>query len=165
MDLFEALKRRYSLREYSERPVSRSDLEKIVEVAVLAPTARNEQPWEFVVVTDKETLKDLARITDHGKFLERAAASIIVLCKDTKYYLEDGCAATENIILAAAGLGIGSCWIAGDKKPYGEDIKKRVGAPAELRLISILALGYPKEGGVFRRDKRGVKEILHWEKF
>ncbi|PIQ88224.1 MAG: nitroreductase family protein [Candidatus Omnitrophica bacterium CG11_big_fil_rev_8_21_14_0_20_42_13] len=164
MDFFEAIKKRCSVREYSEKPVKKEDIEKIVGCARLAPTARGEQPWEFVVVTDKKELAEIADMTDHGKFLKGASAGIIVLCKDTKYYLEDGSAATENILLAAAALGIGSCWVAGDKKPYADKIREYLGAGPGYKLVSIVSLGYPK-GGFIAHKKREVSQVLHLDKF
>lgn len=164
MDFFEAVKKRRSIREYSDMPVKREDLEKIIDCARLAPSARREEPWEFVVITDKKELVKIADMTDHGKFLKGAAAGIIVLCKDTKYYLEDGCAATENILLAGASLGIGSCWIAGDKKQYADKIREYIGAPAAYKLVTIISLGYPK-AGFTPHKKREVSEVSHFEKF
>jgi len=164
MEFFEVIKKRCSIREYSDKPIKKEDLEKIIDCARLAPTARKEEPWEFIVITDKKELAEIAEITDYGKFLKDAAAGIIVLCKDTKYYLEDGCAATENILLAAASLGIGTCWIAGDKKPYAEKIREYLGAPAGYKLVSILSLGYPKAEPT-PHQKREVSQVLHFEKF
>jgi len=164
MDFFEAVRTRCSIREYSDKLIKKEELEKIIDCARLAPTARAEQPWEFVAVTDKAELVKIAEMTDHGKFLKSAAAGIIVLCKETKYYLEDGCAATENILLSAANLGIGSCWIAGDKKPYAEKIREYIGAPADYKLVSIISLGYPKSG-FSPRKKRELSEVLHFEKY
>jgi len=164
MDTFDAIRKRISVREYADRPVEKEKLEKIIDAGRLAPTARGEEPWEFIVVTKKDKLKELADIADHGKFLAGASAAIAVFCKDTKYYLEDGCAATENILVAAADLGISSCWVAGDKKHYCPDIARALGVPEDLKLISILSLGYPKTVPVPHK-KRPLKELLHWEKF
>jgi len=164
MDTFDAIKKRASVREYTDKPIEREKLEKIVDAGRLAPTARAEEPWEFVVVTKKEKIKELANITDHGKFLAGGSAAIVVFCKDTKYYLEDGCAATENMLLAATDLGVASCWIAGDKKFYCSDIARAVGAPENLKLISIISLGYPKAEPTAHK-KRSLKEVLHWEAF
>lgn len=164
MDTFDAFKNRISVREYGERPVEKEKLEKIVDAGRLAPTARGEQPWEFVVVTGREKLKELADITDHGKFMAGATAAIVIFCKDTKYYLEDGCAATENILLAATAQGIASCWIAGDKKEYGSKIAKALNVPQSFKLISILSLGYPKTNPD-PHQKRPLKEVIHWEEF
>lgn len=164
MDTFNAIRKRISVREYADRPLENEKLEKIVDAGRLAPTARAEEPWEFVVVTKKEKLWQLADITDHGKFLAEASAAIVIFCKDTKYYLEDGCAATENMLVAAADLDVSSCWIAGDKKLYCSDIARALGAPQYFKLISIISLGYPKTPPLPHK-KRPLKEVLHWEKF
>lgn len=164
MDFWEVIKKRSSIREYSEQKIEAEKLEKIVDAARLAPTARGEEPWQFITVSDKKRLEGLGDITDHGKFLKSAAAGIVVVAKDTKYYLEDGSAATENILLAATSLGIGSCWIAGDKKDYAVDICKYLNVPSEYKLVSIISLGYP-DSEPKPHQKRSVKEVLHQEKF
>ncbi|MDD5681572.1 MAG: nitroreductase family protein [Candidatus Omnitrophica bacterium] len=164
MELFDAIKMRCSVREYRPMPIPEDSIWKIADAGRLAPTARKEEPWEFIAVTEKNTLKAMADIADHGKFIENAACAIIVCCRDTKYYLEDGCAATENMLVAAAGLGIGSCWVAGDKKAYCQKILELVKAPKEYRLISIIALGYPANPAIPLK-KRPLEKVLHWQKF
>lgn len=164
MDFWEVVKKRISVREYKNQKIEPEKLKKIIDAAHLAPTARGEEPWEFIVFTDKKVLEDLGDITDHGKFLKGAVAGIVVLAKDTKYYLEDGSAATENILLAATSLGIGSCWIAGDKKAYAADICKYLQVPGGYKLISIISLGYPGTEPK-SQQKRPVEEVLHQEKF
>ena len=107
MDALEALKTRRAVREYEKKPVSREVLEDLVDCARLAATARNIQPWEFVVVTQPDRLRALAKATGvNGPFIADAAACVVVLCKDTKYYLEDGSAATQNLIVAARAHGL-----------------------------------------------------------
>ncbi|MCK9594884.1 MAG: nitroreductase family protein [Candidatus Omnitrophica bacterium] len=163
IDLF---KKRRSARAFQEKPIAKSVLEDIVDAARLAPTARNVQPWEFVVVTGKAILKDIAAITDHGKFIANAGACILVFCADTKYYLEDGCAATENILLAAAALGLGACWVAADKKAYCDRINSLFSAPGSFKLVSMVAIGYLLPGEENNPvQKRGLEEVIHWEKF
>jgi len=164
MEAFEALKNRRSVRQYSDRPVGKELLERMIDAARLAATARNEQPWEFVAVTGRAEIQALAEITDHGKFMAGAAACVAVFCRDTTYYLEDGSAATQNLMVAAAAMGIGSCWIAGDKKPYAARIAGFLGAPDGMRLVSLVALGYPA-GPAVTPEKRELKSLLHWEKF
>jgi nitroreductase len=88
----------------------------------------------------------------------------VVFCKETKYYLEDGSAATENILLAAADLGLGACWVAGDKKPYADDVARLLKAPAGTRLISILPIGWPASEARQAKN-RPLKEVIHWERF
>jgi len=166
MDVFEVIKKRRSVREFSDKAVSKEDLKKIIDAARFAPTARGEEPWECVVVTAPEQLRRIADEADHGRFIGRASACVALYCNDTKYYLEDGCAATENILLAAAGLGIGSCWVAGDKKEYAPRISRILGVPAGLKLVSLVALGFPADGSALReKDKRPLSSLLHWERF
>ena len=118
MDAIDVLKKRRSIRAFQDKPVAKADLEAIVDVARFAPTARNVQPWEFVIITDGEILTKISKLGENVRLISGCKACIAVFCTDTKYYLEDGCAATVNILNAAAALGIGSCWVAGDKKPY-----------------------------------------------
>jgi nitroreductase len=158
------LKKRNSVRQYEPRTVEKEQLEAIIDAARFAPTGRNEQPWEFVVVTDATLRQRIAGLTDHGRFIANASACIIVFCRDTKYYLEDGSAATTYILLAATALGLGSCWVAGDKKSYAEEIRKILEVPENYRLISIVPLGYPAPNNS-KATKRSLTEVLHWEKF
>lgn len=165
METAEAILKRRSVREFSDKLITNDDLIKLIEAARLAPTARNEQPWEFIVVTEEGKRKELSKITgNNGAFISNAQAAVVLFCLNTKYYLEDGCAATENILLRAADLNIGSCWIAGDKKSYCEEIKKFLNVPAEYNLVSIIALGYPMAEPK-AISKRSSKEILHWQSF
>jgi nitroreductase len=164
MDALTALTGRRSTRKFTDKPIPRDVLEKIVDAGRVAPTARNEQPWEFVVVTDRAMLARIGDITDHGKFIAEAAACIAVYCRVTKYYLEDGCAATENMLIAATALGVQSCWVAGDKKPYGVAVSEALGVPPAYNLVSLIALGYG-DGEPKTYLKRSLEKVLHWEQF
>jgi nitroreductase len=164
LDALEALKGRRSIRVYEERAVPRQLIEEIIDAARLAPSANNIQPWEFIVVTDKAGRKAIADLTDYGKFIAQSGACVVVFCKDVKRYLEDGSAATENVLVAAHALGLGTCWVAGYKKDYAEPIRNLLGVPAGYNLVSLVSLGYPAAPAT-AHDKRDLKEVLHWEKF
>jgi nitroreductase len=163
MDAIGVLKTRRSVRAYLAKPVPRHILEDLIDCGRLAASANNFQPWEFVVVTGAATLAWLGQTANHGPFIADAAACIAVLCRDTKYYLEDGSAATQNILLAACAHGLGACWVAGDKKLYAPAVSQKLGAPEGCRLISLIALGYPAENP--QKAKRPLSQVLHWEKF
>jgi len=163
MNAIDCLKKRISVREYAEKEIPKEVLKEIVDCARFAPTARNTQPWEFIVVTEKETREKISDITGkNGSFIRDASACIAVFCQDTRYYLEDGCNATTYILLAAHSFGIGSCWVAGDKKDYCGDITKLLNVPEGYKLISLVSLGYPKEEPE-AREKR--QDVIHWGKF
>jgi len=164
MDALEALRTRRSGRTFAGREVDRGLVEQVVDAGRLAATARNEQPWEFVVVTGAEARRRIASATDHGPFIADAPVCIVVLAADTKYYLEDGSAATQNMLVAAHALGLTACWVAGDKKPYAPQIVEQVGAPAQMRLVAMVALGHPA-GDLPSPDKRPLADVIHWERF
>ncbi|MCM8796383.1 MAG: nitroreductase family protein [Candidatus Omnitrophica bacterium] len=166
METLETIKKRRSVREFRPEPIPKETIERLVDAARFAATARNLQPWEFIAVTRKDTLKKIAELVENGRFIADAALCIAVYCRQTKYYLEDGCAATENILLAATEMGIASCWVAGDKKQYCNAVSALLGVPAEFNLVSLIALGYPVSPHAFKTaQKRSCREILHWEKF
>ncbi|MFA5099807.1 MAG: nitroreductase family protein [Candidatus Omnitrophota bacterium] len=166
MDMLPLIQKRRSVREYLKKSIPRKDLEKIVDAARFAPTARNLQPWEFVMVTRADVLKQIADITDHGKFIAVAPACLAVFGDNGKYYLEDCCAAIENAMLEAASLKIGSCWVAGDKKPYAAALNVLLGVPDKFKLVGLIALGYPLASKALRIIvKRKLEDVLHWERF
>ena len=163
MDAIEAIKTRRCIRAYTDQSVTREIIEDIIDCGRLAATARNEQPWEFVVVTNPNQLQRIAQKTDYGRFIAGAPVCILVLCKDTKYYLEDGSAATQNILVAAKAHGLGACWVAGDKKAYADAICREIGAPKGYKLVSMIPIGHPAEQP--RKVKRSLPEVVHWGKF
>ena len=163
MDAIECIKTRRSVRSYRPGAVDRAVIEDIVDCGRLAATAINIQPWLFVAVTDEETRRKIASITDHGKFIADASCCIAVFCaRDIKYYLEDGSAATQNILLAARAHGLASCWVAGDKKTYCEDIRVLLNAPESHTLISLIAIGHPET--VPAPAKKTLQDVLRWER-
>ncbi|MFZ0959928.1 MAG: nitroreductase family protein [Terriglobia bacterium] len=163
MDAIEALRTRRSVRAYQGDAVSRKIIEDIVDCGRLAPSANNVQSWEFVVVADPGMRGKIAAATDFGGFIAQAPVCVAVLSRDTKYYLEDGSAATENILLAARAHGLGSCWVAGDKKPYAAEICRLLGAPPGSKLVSLISIGFPADN--WEPRKRPLSEVLHWEKY
>jgi nitroreductase len=164
MDTLQALQTRRSVRAYTAVPVPASMIEQIVDCGRLAATARNIQPWEFVVVTAPETRRQLAGRIDTGRFIAEAPVCIVVFCRDVKYYLEDGSAAIENLLVAAHALGLGACWVAGDKKPYCGMVTEMLGVPANYKLVGLVAVGYAT-GEPLSPPKRSLGEVLHRERF
>jgi nitroreductase len=164
LDALHCIRTRRSIREFGERTVPPNIIEDIVDAGRLAPTANNIQPWEFVVVTREETRVRLAEMIFYGKFIAQAPVCIVTFCTDTKYYIEDASAATQNMLLAAWASGISSCWIAGDKKPYAEDVRKLLNAPTTHKLATLAAFGYSRKK-VSSPKKRKLEEVLHWEKW
>lgn len=163
MDALQALTTRRSVRVYRGDPVPRDLIEQVLDAARHAATANNLQPWEFVVVTDRAMRQRLTAATDRGQQIALAPVCIAVLCKDCKYYLEDGANASQNLLVAAHALGLGGCWVAGDKKPYADEVRLILGVPPGFRLVSLLTLGYAAERP--QPEKRPLDTMVHWERW
>jgi nitroreductase len=163
MDAIHCLKTRRSVRAYEPTGIPRSVIEDIVDCGRLAATAVNHQPWLFVAVEDRDVRRRIAAITDYGRFIADSPVCVVVFCRAVKYYLEDGSAATQNILNAATAHGLGSCWVAGDKKAYASKIAELLSVPAELKLVSLVAIGHAAE----RSDppKKPLSEVLRWNRY
>lgn len=159
----EVIRNRRSIRTYKQESVVRTIMEEIVDCARLAPTAMNVQPWDFVVVTKREDLAKIPLLIGHGEFIARAAFAVLVLARETECAVEDCSAATENLLIAAAAHGLGSCWVAGTKQAYGPAVVSEFGVPADRQLIAIVSFGYPAEEP--KMEKRPLGEVLHWDRF
>jgi nitroreductase len=162
-DAIEALKTRRSIRTYTTQAVERKIIEEIVDCARLAPTAMNDQPWDFIAITGKDDLRRIPVILGHAEFIANAAFCVLVLARDTGCAVEDCCAATENMLIAAEAYGLGACWVAGAQQSYAPVVAEAFGAPESRKLISIVSFGYPAETPVM--EKRVLPDVLHWERF
>ena len=162
--VIEAIKKRRSVRRFEPKPVDTEVIKEILDCARLAPTAINIQPWLFGAVTDDELKRQIADTTDHGKFIKDCAVCFAVFADTTqKYFLEDGCAATENILLACTAHEIASCWVAGHKKAYVDSIRKLLNVPEPYTLIALIAAGYSNEKA--SPNKRSLDEVTFFNKF
>jgi len=115
--MIEAIENRRSVRKYlSDKPVTREQLNRLLEAAMLAPSACNTRPWEFIAVTKREILDEIARTHPNAKMCETAAAAIVVVAIpqtegiSVGFYPQDCAAATQNILLEAVSMGLGTCW-------------------------------------------------------
>jgi nitroreductase len=140
---------RRSIRKFTSDPVSESDLTALLEAGMAAPSSRNLKPWHFVTVTSRETLDRLAEAHPHGKMLFEAAAAIAVCAEidiSPDYWIQDCSAATENILVAAASLNLGSCWLGcHPREDRIESIGAILGIPGNIGILSLIALGHPAE--------------------
>lgn len=157
---------RHSVRKFREEEIPPECVRKALECASKAPTARNHQPWIFVTVKNKETLAKIGELAPNGKFIEGAAMGFLIFSEaNWEYAVEDCSAATENLILALYAYGYGSCWIAGNNKPYADDVRKLVNVPESYRLISIVAAGEADVDGVSLVEKKNLKDLVFEETY
>lgn len=159
MEALEAIQKRRSVRKFTGDIVPREHLEKIVDAGRLAATGSNQQPWEFIVVTDREMIDKLTVV---GKWMRQAGAIIaVVLDPYSRWWMEDGSAAIENMLIASTALGYGSCWVEGDALPLEEEFKTLLFVPKGKRLLALIPIGVPEEWPTI--EKRPLESVLHWQ--
>ncbi len=176
MKVEEAIKKRRSVRKYLDKKVEKEKILKILEAGRLAPSAMNKQPWDFIIVQDQKTREKIAKDTFFARFLDQAPLVIVgVGDPQLKYYKIDVSIALQNMVLQATELGLGSCWI-GDFRE--EKVKKLLNIPKKKKIVCLISVGYQrlertKKEEVLRkisrklvpRNKKPLKEIIHWEKY
>ncbi|MDI9619400.1 MAG: nitroreductase family protein [Candidatus Nezhaarchaeota archaeon] len=165
MDVLEAIKSRRSIRKFRKESLPPKTVREILEAGRWAPSARNSQPWRFIVIRDEELKRRIAEATSAGKFLADASIGVAVVVnpKATRHPVEDGANATMNMLLAAHSMGLGACWIGSYGSPYEEEVKQLLEVPRDWLLISIIALGYPAEKPESSRIE--LKELVYVDRF
>ena len=172
METWDAIRARRNVRQYTDQPIPRDDLERILEAGRRAPSANNWQPWNFVVVTDPEQLIELAKAWPQGgRHIARSAATIVLVAgrpeddrqRDLLQY--DVGQATANMMVTAADLGIGS----GHSTVADQEQAQRVvGYPEDHFAVYMIGLGYPGDRPlrpIVRPDRRPFDEIVHWDRW
>jgi nitroreductase len=168
MNVFEAIARRNSVRSYLDKPVEQGKLQTLFSAVRMAPSARNAQEWRFILVTDR-ALRERVAAAGGQPFLFQCPVIIAVCaetdrricrCGETAYPL-DVAIAIDHLTLAAAALGLGTCWVASfDARP----VKEALNIPEAAPVVELVALGYPAPEDVLKTDKPRLKmsEFL-WE--
>jgi nitroreductase len=167
MDVFEAIRSRRSIRAYGERAVEQDKLRQVLEAGRLAPSGNNRQDWTFVVVRDASRRRDLVRACRGQKFIAEAPVVIVVCAADGARTMSSGlngaavdsAIAVDHMTLAAAALGLGTCWIGAFDAPAVAEV---IGAPAGVTVCHVLPLGYPTETPA-PRPRKALDEIVRWD--
>jgi len=162
MDTLEAIQKRRSVRAYTGEPIPPQALEKILKAAQMAPSGYNRQPWHFIVITDRATIQHLSKGGDW--WAQSGAMIAVVMDPSSGFWVEDGSAAIENMLLAATALGYGSCWLQGSTKPHEAEFKLLLNIPEHLSLLSLVSIGVPVDWPQ-PKDKKPLEAIVHQETF
>lgn len=169
MNVMEAIRTRRSIRAYKDQPIEEEKLKRVLEAGRLAPSASNQQEWKFLVVRDKETRAKLAEAAHGQTFVGEAAAVIVGCAVETSKVMSCGqlaypvdlAIALDHMTLAAVEEGLGTCWIGAFEEG---DAKKILGIPEQVRVVSLLPIGYP-QSEPSARPRKSLDEVVAWEKW
>jgi nitroreductase len=163
MSVFECVRARLETREFKSDPVPEAVLLKILEAGRWSPSQRNRQPWHFIVVQDRETLRQLGAMAPSGPYLADAALAIVVVTEGARIPLIDGTRAISSMQLVAWEEGIGSCWVGSVDR---EGVKRLLGLPETCELITVLPFGYPTDATKrLKKRRKPLAQIAHRERF
>jgi nitroreductase len=169
METLKAIFTRRSIRKYSGNLVTDEQLEVLLRAAMHAPSARNKQPWHFIVIKDKELLKKISKAHPYGKMLQDAGAAIIICGDKTieemeSYLLQNCSAATQNLLLAAHDLGLGAVWLGlHPREDRINSLKTIVKFPDHILPVSLISIGPPDE--VRENQDRFLVDRIHIDKW
>ncbi len=172
--MLDLLKKRRSVRRYKPIPLKPEEIERLVTAALLSPSSRGLQPWEFILVTDPGMLEKLSVSKPNSAIFLKSAALGVVIVADpgiSDVWVEDTSIAATLVHLAAAAMDLGSCWIQirgrehspGEKS--GDYIKGLLGIPSQYEVEAIIAVGYPDENKAPRNERDLPYQKAHRERF
>jgi len=163
METFDTIRTMLAVRRYQDKPVPEATLRRVLEAGRLTGSAKNLQPWHFILVQDRKTLQKLGALARTGAHVAQAGAAVAVAVEKTPFAVSDASRAIQSMLLAAWADRVGSNWVG-----FGglEEVKTLLGVPARLDLLAILPLGYPAGVvGKGKKDRKPLNAIAHREQF
>jgi nitroreductase len=163
MDVFEAVRTLLAVRSYQDTPVPEESIQRIVEAGRLTASSMNRQPWYFIVVQNRDTLRQLGVLARTGPYIAQAPLAIVVAISQSRFAISDASRAIQSMVLTAWDEGLGSNWVG-----FGEleGIKALLEIPDEVDVFAILPIGYPTEAiGQGKKQRKPLEEVVHRERF
>lgn len=163
MEVFEAVRTVLAVRQFQEKPVPEPLVRQIVEAGHLTASSRNGQPWHFIVVENKETLRKLGALVPTGPYIAQAPLAIVVGMEHSPYAVSDASRAIQSMILTAWAQGIGSNWAGFENLAQ---VNAVLGVPQDIELLAILPFGYPVAAvGKGQKKRKPLEEVAHRERW
>lgn len=169
-NILDTIYRRRSIRVFDRRMVDKNILIDLLKAAMAAPSASNSRPWEFILLTNEAILEELENKVKYGKYHAPAA---IVVCANLatsknesafKFWIQDCSAATENLLIAAAGMGLGTVWIGVyPKENVMQVLHETLNIPTDVTPLNIIYVGYPEDEADSRKQFEASR--VHWNKY
>ncbi|MFC1568679.1 nitroreductase family protein [bacterium] len=169
MDIFEAIRKRQSIRKYLDRPVEEEKLLQVLEAARMAPSAKNRQAWRFIVIQEAELRQQMIEAARGQQFVGQAPVIIACCGLDPEYHMTCGqpadvidvAIAIDHMTLAATALGLGTCWIGAF---YQDQVKTLLNIPEKFQVVELMVLGYPA-GLTSKPSRKKLDEIVSYERW
>jgi nitroreductase len=163
MDVFETVRTVLAVRAFQAKPIPVEVIHRIVESAWLTASSINGQPWHFIVVENRDTLKKLGELARTGPYIPQAPLAVVVAMEQSPYAVSDVSRAIQSMILTAWSEGVGSNWVGFQNL---EQVKPLLGIPSEVEVMAILPFGYPvKKLGKGRKNRKPLAQVAHRETF
>ena len=164
MDTFETVRTLLAVRSYQDKPVPAESLRRILEAGRLTASSMNGQPWHFLVVQNRDTLRQLGSLLRTGPYTAQAPLAIVVTTEDSTYAVSDASRAIQSMLLTAWADGLGSNWVG-----FGglDQIKPLLGIPADVEAFAVLPIGFPKDDikGQGKKRRKALSEVAYREKW
>jgi nitroreductase len=163
MQVFEAVRTALAVRQYEDKPVPEDAVRRIIDAARLTGSSMNGQPWSFIVIKDRETLRKLGALIPYGPYVDQAPLAIAVVIERTRFAVSDGSRAIQSMVLTAWDEGIGSNWV-GFMGP--NEVKPVLGIPEDRDLLAVVPFGYPAQAtGKGQKRRKPFDEVVFGEQF
>lgn len=163
METFEAVRTVLAVRTYQDRPVPAEVVRRIVEAGRLTGSSMNRQPWHFVVVEDRATLRRLGTLAQSGPYIAQAPLAVVVAIAKTRFAVSDASRAVQSMVLTAWSEGVGSNWVGFQGLT---EVKALLGIPDDLDVLAIIPFGYPlNAGGRGKKQRKPLSEVAHQGRF
>lgn len=164
MEVFEAIRTVLAVREYADRPVPDEVVRKVIEAGRLTGSSKNAQPWHFVAIRERETLRRLGEVATSGRYVAGAAFAVAVAVeRSSPFGMSDGSRAVQSMVLAAWEEGVGSNWIGFANLT---DVERMLALPEDYQIIALLSFGYPAARlGLGKKRRKPLGEVASSERF
>jgi nitroreductase len=165
MEVFDAIRTVLAVRQFRDQPIPEPIVKQIVEAGHLTASASNRQPWHFIVVQNKETLRQLGTLATTGPYIAQAPLAIVIGTeKSSPFGVSDASRAIQDMILTAWSQGVGSNWVGFQGRL--EQVKPALAIPDEIEVLAIVPFGYPAQNlGKGNKKRKPLGEVAHSEKW
>jgi nitroreductase len=163
VEVFDAVRTVLAVRAYQDRPVPPDTVRQILEAGRLTASSKNGQPWHFIVVENRDTIRELGRLAQTGPYVAQAAVAVVVAIEETRFAVSDASRAIQSMILTAWSEGVGSNWVGFLNLT---EVKSLLGIPDELDVLAVVPFGYPAQAyGRGKKERKALSEVAHRERF